>query len=639
MVEVKCLNAKLGNNYAAYHGDCIKVMEQLPDECIDFSVYSPPFGSLFVYSDSMADMGNSSSDGEFAAHYAYEVREKFRLTKPGRITAVHCSDLPLTKWKDGAVGIKDFSGDIIRLHEEAGWVMHSRRTIWKSPVTEMTRTKHVGLLYKQLRKDSIKSRGGMPDYLMTFVKPGDNAAPIEHTEEEFPLSQWQEWASPVWMDIKQSNVLNVKLAREDKDERHLCIAEGSLVLTEKRGYVPIETIQVGENVLTHMGRWQPVISVVCNGYKDTVSVSAQGVANLRLTPEHKMWTRLGITEHAKKYAMNQKPQWIGAKDTLGSYINMQLPPIKESHLTKLEWWIIGRWLADGHRSGHTTSGKRGAGYGQFVISCGMHKLDFLKDKLGRHVGHISFGTAAQVNVINLRPCVRDMLMQCGEGAANKVVPPDALCLDGDHAEALLSGYLSGDGHYVAKYDRVCASSISRGLLLGIAILAQRARNVVPSIYSGRSDRIGQICGRTVNMHQDWVFSFRNSDGYRKSGWISNDGAWKKVRKITDSGSCMVYDIKVQDDESFVVEGAVVHNCPLQLDVIERAVVMWSNKGEIVFSPFMGIGSEGYVSLKLGRKFIGTELKESYWAQACKNLDNASAQTDMFSNSDLLSIGE
>lgn len=136
---VECLNQAEGENWTAYHGDCVSVVSQLPDECIDFSVYSPPFGSLFVYSDSAADMGNSSSDGEFAQHYAYLVREKFRLTKPGRLTAVHCSDLPMTKWKDGAVGIKDFSGDIIRIHQEAGWILHSRRTIWKCPVVEMTR--------------------------------------------------------------------------------------------------------------------------------------------------------------------------------------------------------------------------------------------------------------------------------------------------------------------------------------------------------------------------------------------------------------------------------------------------------------------------------------------------------------------
>lgn len=224
-----CLNEAHGDGWVAYQGDCVSVASQLPDACIDFSVYSPPFGSLFVYSDSAADMGNSSSDGEFAEHYAYLVREKFRLTKPGRITAVHCSDLPMTKWKDGAVGIRDFSGDIIRIHQDAGWILHSRRTIWKCPVVEMTRTKHVGLLYKQLRSDSAKSRGGMPDYLLTFVKPGINESPITHDAAEFPVEQWQEWASPVWMDINQTNVLNVKTARSEKDEKHLCPLQLDLI--------------------------------------------------------------------------------------------------------------------------------------------------------------------------------------------------------------------------------------------------------------------------------------------------------------------------------------------------------------------------------------------------------------------------
>lgn len=220
-MDIRCLNSEAGPNWQAIHGDCVDVLSQMPDNSIDFSVYSPPFGSLFVYSDSAADMGNST-DEEFADHYAFMVREKFRVTKPGRLTAVHCSDLPLTKWRDGAVGIKDFSGQIIQIHEDAGWIMHSRRTIWKCPVTEMTRTKHVGLLYKQLRKDSAKSRGGMPDYLLTFVKPGDNVEPIAHTPDEFPLDQWQEWASPVWMTVDQTNVLNVQMAKDKQDERHLC---------------------------------------------------------------------------------------------------------------------------------------------------------------------------------------------------------------------------------------------------------------------------------------------------------------------------------------------------------------------------------------------------------------------------------
>lgn len=220
-MDIRCLNSKEGGSFQAIHGDCVDVIAQMPANSVDFSVYSPPFGSLFVYSESAADMGNST-DAEFAKHYGYLVKEKFRVTVPGRLTAVHCSDLPMTKWKDGAVGIKDFSGDIIRAHENAGWIYHGRRTIWKCPVVEMTRTKHVGLLYKQLQKDSSKSRGGMPDYLLTFIKPGDNPRPIAHTPKDFPLDQWQEWASPVWMSIEQSRVLNVKAAKDANDERHLC---------------------------------------------------------------------------------------------------------------------------------------------------------------------------------------------------------------------------------------------------------------------------------------------------------------------------------------------------------------------------------------------------------------------------------
>jgi DNA modification methylase len=238
---IRCLNSVTGDAFQAINGDCVDVLSQLPDESISFSVYSPPFGSLFVYSDSAADMGNST-DEEFAKHYAYLVAQKLRLTKPGRLTAVHCSDLPEFKWKDGAVGVKDFSGQIIEIHKKAGWIYHSRRTIWKCPVSEMARTKHVGLQYKFIKEDSAKSRGGMPDYLLTFVKPGENAVKITHTPEEFPLSQWQEWASPVWMTVDQNNVLNVRLAKEGSDERHLCplqldLIERAIILWSNPGEV------------------------------------------------------------------------------------------------------------------------------------------------------------------------------------------------------------------------------------------------------------------------------------------------------------------------------------------------------------------------------------------------------------------
>jgi len=239
---INCIDQKQGENYSAFNGDCVDVVRQLPDKSVGFSVYSPPFGDLFIYSDSEADMGNSSSDGEFFDHYEFLIAEMARVTKPGRLTAVHCSDLPFRKWKDGKIGIKDFSGDIIRAHERHGFTLHSRVTIWKDPVVEMTRTKANGLLHMQLKKDSSKSRAGMPDYLCVFKAPGDNEEPIGHTAEEFPVSQWQQWASPVWMDIQQTNTLNVRVAKDDKDEKHLCplqldLIERAIVLWSNPGDV------------------------------------------------------------------------------------------------------------------------------------------------------------------------------------------------------------------------------------------------------------------------------------------------------------------------------------------------------------------------------------------------------------------
>jgi DNA modification methylase len=205
-----------------YHGDCVAISQQLPDNCIDLSIYSPPFASLYTYSDSVADMGNCKDDDEFFEQYQYLIKENIRITKPGRISCVHCMDLPSSKAMHGYIGRRDFSGEIIRAHNKEGWIFHCRITIWKDPVVEMQRTKALGLLHKQLKKDSTRSRMGNPDYLLIFVKPGDNDNPVQHTNESFPVDQWQKWASPVWMDINQTNVLNGRHARDEKDERHIC---------------------------------------------------------------------------------------------------------------------------------------------------------------------------------------------------------------------------------------------------------------------------------------------------------------------------------------------------------------------------------------------------------------------------------
>lgn len=229
MGVIKCLDSDKGKSWIAYNGDCVSVASQLADESIGFSIYSPPFQNIFTYSDSELDMGNCASDEEFARHYQFLVKEIYRLTQPGRLTAVHCSDLPSSKWKDGVIGLKDFPADIVRAHQAEGWIFHSRVCVWRDPVVEMTRTKALGLLYKQLKKDSTRSRMGLADYVLVFRKPGDNAEPVEQMPDNFPVSQWQQWASPVWMDINQTNTLNVRMAKDGADERHLCPLQLDLI--------------------------------------------------------------------------------------------------------------------------------------------------------------------------------------------------------------------------------------------------------------------------------------------------------------------------------------------------------------------------------------------------------------------------
>lgn len=211
-----------GSNWAIYLADCIEIMNGMPEGIIDLAVFSPPFSDLFVYSDSERDMGNCNSHDEFMEHYAYFTRALYRVLKPGRVACVHCSDLPARKSKDGFIGLHDFGGDLIRSHQDAGWVYHARCTIWKDPVIEMQRTKALGLLYKQLKKDSSRSRVGMPDYMLFFRKDQENPDPITHDPKDLPVSMWQELASPVWMQVNQTKVLNGRQAKGQQDERHIC---------------------------------------------------------------------------------------------------------------------------------------------------------------------------------------------------------------------------------------------------------------------------------------------------------------------------------------------------------------------------------------------------------------------------------
>jgi DNA modification methylase len=617
------VNRASGADWTLVNDDCIEgIARDMVDESVDLSVYSPPFASLYTYSATERDLGNCRTSAEFFEHYAFLIRELFRVTRSGRVTCVHVAQIAAMLERDGYIGMKDFRGDVIRAYLEAGWIYHGEVCIDKDPQAQAIRTKAKGLLFVQMQKDSAWSRPAMADYILIFRKPGANAAPVQHAADN-PLAalsndEWISWARPIWYGIRESDTLQTAEARDDEDERHICLAAGSLVLTRARGYIAIEDVAVGDLVLTHKGRWKPVTAKRCNGEQETARVCAQGVADLRVTPDHKLWTRRACGDRAKKTAALATPTWVKAEDTLGSYLNLKLPPVEENALTEDEWWIVGRWLGDGHRGGHKRSGKRG-GLGQFLVSCSHNEAPALIARLGKHAGHAASVTATQIALKDLRPCVRDVLNRCGVGATGKRLPGEAVALSPEKSEALLSGYLSADGHYVKRYDRICASSVSRALLLGMAIVAQRARGVVPSVYAGRPARRGTIQGRDVNMAADWTFAFRASIGYRQSGWIGDDGAWKKVRKIEPANTVEVWDIAVADDASFTAEGAIVKNCPLQLGTIERCVRLYSNPGDVVLSPFAGIGSEGYVSLQWGRRFVGYELKPSYFRVAERNL--------------------
>lgn len=240
-----------GKNYIAYNADCVEVASSLDDNSVGFIIYSPPFSSLYTYSNDERDMGNSKSDDEFFHHFGFLIKDMYRMLKPGRLMAVHCMNLPTSKQNDGFIGVKDFRGDLIRAFQCEGFVYHSEVCIWKDPVVAMQRTKALGLLHKTIKKDSSMSRMGIPDYLVVMRKPGDNEdqitgelayyvgddpapgfKPIErgdgslywvvNHENATNIDTWQRYASPIWSDINQTRTLQYQNARDSDDERHIC---------------------------------------------------------------------------------------------------------------------------------------------------------------------------------------------------------------------------------------------------------------------------------------------------------------------------------------------------------------------------------------------------------------------------------
>jgi hypothetical protein len=222
LVDTHKEKTESGKDWKMQMGDSVEVARDIPSDSIHYSIFSPPFASLYTYSNSPRDMGNCTDHSEFQEHFGFLITELFRTTMPGRLVSVHCMNLPTVKVRDGVIGVRDFRGEIIRSFCEAGFVYHSEVCIWKDPVTAMQRTKALGLLYKQLRKDSAMSRMGIPDYVVTFRKNGENPEPVTKTHEGFPVKLWQNYASPIWTDINPSDTLQYRSAREHNDEKHIC---------------------------------------------------------------------------------------------------------------------------------------------------------------------------------------------------------------------------------------------------------------------------------------------------------------------------------------------------------------------------------------------------------------------------------
>jgi len=288
------------DRYALYNGDSCEVLKSLPDGKVDFSIFSPPFADLYCYSDNPADLGNCRSYAEFFEHFGVIIAELFRVIKPGRLCSVHCIDIPAMKERDGYIGLKDFPGDIIRAFQDAGFIYHSRHIIWKDPLIEATRTKALGLMHKQLCKDSAICRAGLPDYLITFRVPGENTVPITHGEgltrycgrvdpggDGVGKSHniWRAYASPVWMDVRQTRTLDARKARDPDDEKHLCplqldVIERACVLWSNPGEVVLTPFAgVGSEVYGAVinGRRGLGIELKASYYRQAVRNLAQAV--------------------------------------------------------------------------------------------------------------------------------------------------------------------------------------------------------------------------------------------------------------------------------------------------------------------------------------------------------------------------
>lgn len=441
--------------------------------------------------------------------------------------------------------------------------------------------------------EQLEGRGALPATFMSLA-PGS-------------------WHPDVWHDVNRMLTLNGEQSRRNV-QMHVCLARDSRVLTRERGYVPIQEVKVGEHTLTHKGNWKPVLAVENTGVRPVVTVKAQGVPGLTLTPDHKLWAR-DPKDYARAIdaAKNAEPGWVEAQNAQGCYLNLKPSPEFTSHGDETLWWMVGRWIADGHFGAH----------GEAVYSIGAHKWEAFEQKAGRFAGNAprTDTTAHQVVAVDRNRELRSILEKCGKGAENKQLPPEAFTLAPELARALLDGYLAGDGHLVKGRGTWQCTTVSRDLALGLGYLAFTAYGASASVFAGRAPHTHIIEGREVQAKQEWQVSFSDpAKSRRKKQFVLEDGLWKLARTVEPAGEVETWNLRVADDASFTAEGCIVKNCPLQIDIVDRLIERYSNPGELVYDPFGGLGTVPVRAVKMGRKGRGVELNPGYYLDAVKYLE-------------------
>lgn len=690
------------DRFTVANNDCVVEARRQPEASVDLIVTSIPFANHYEYTPSYNDFGHTENNDHFWEQMDFLTPELLRILQPGRLYCCHVKDRILfgNVTGAGAPTVSPFHCEAIMHARKHGFDYMGMITVVTDVVRENNQTYRLG--WSEQCKDGTKMGVGSPEYVLLFRKPQTDRSrgyadlPVSKSKADYTRARWQVdahafWRSSgnrqltaedlaslgpdklakaftayslsntydydfhirigeeleargalpssfmslapgshdpgVWHDINRMLTLNGSQTQKGL-QNHVCLARGSLVLT-RRGFVPIQDVKVGDLVLTHEGRWKAVQVVANTGARPVVDFRAQGVAALALTPEHKVWARKSNWARSRDGAERANPEWVRADEMVGGYVNLKLPPVEDSTLTNQECWILGRWLADGHR------GVRG----DFYVSVGPDKLAEFERMAGEHAGTRAVRTAVQFRLKALRHEMIEALNRCGSGAGEKQVPAELLSLNAEKARALLDGYLSGDGHFVSDRGTWMATSISRALLLGMAILAQRVHGTVASLRAGRKAGTKTIDGREVKTRQEWVLSFDAEGARRKAPFILDDGAWKKVRSADPAGEMETWCLRVEEDASFTAEGCIVANCPLQFDIVDRLIERYSNPGETVYDPFGGLMTVPYRAILKGRKGRASELNTAYFFDGVQYLRAAEREVSMPSLFDGMGLEE